>query len=109
MINWILNLIGIFAYFLNRFNNRKNKTKLNFNFWLNDNWPELFQTLLINVGLMLLLSMKGAGAVVDKFLETGLPWNITIDPTLGKAIIAFALGLGLTSLIYSVFKAKVKQ
>jgi hypothetical protein len=41
MINWILNIIGMLIYFIQRYAGRRNKTKFSFKFWLNDNWPEL--------------------------------------------------------------------
>lgn len=109
MLNWILNLIGIVAYFIRRFTNRKNKTKGNWNFWLKDNWPELSQTFLVNIGLMLILMMPEAQVLVDKFFETQIPLGISIPATLGKAIVSFMLGLGLTALIYFMFQNKTKR
>ena len=108
MINWILNLIGIVSYFIGRYSNRKNKTlKGTFSFWIKDNWPELSQTLLLNVALMIILQMKAVNVNLDTFFAEKIPY-ITIDPTVGKAIIALSLGLGITALIYSMFRKKIK-
>lgn len=108
MINWILNLIGIVAYFIGRYSNRKNKTiKRSASFWLNDNWPELTQTLLLNIALMIILEMDAVEVKLDSFFSENIPY-ISIDPAVGKAIIALGLGLGLTALIYSAFRKKVK-
>ena len=108
MINWILNGIGIAIYFLNRFGNRKHKNKFSIKYWFADNYRELFTTLLFDIALMIILQMQQVQVNMSDFLNSKLPWNITIDPVVGKALMAFLLGLGLSSLIYKYYKIQSK-
>lgn len=106
MINWILNLIGIFTYFINRYANRANKTKFNFSLWINDNWPELASTLLVNIALMLLLMQPETTINIDDWLKANVPFAIQIAI---KPLFSLLLGLGLSAFLYGLFRKKVKK
>jgi hypothetical protein len=106
MQNWILNLLGITIYFLNRFNKRTNKTKFSFKFWLNDNWNELLSTFLINVALMLLLMQPETNINIDELIKEYIPFSVQFAI---KPAFSFLLGLGLSSAFYSIFRQKVKR
>ena len=103
MVNWILNLIGVMVYFINKYANRKNKTKFNGKYWLNDNWPELATTLLINIALMLLLMQPETNINIDDFLKENVPFALQIAI---KPLFSLLLGLGLSAFLYGMFKKK---
>ena len=106
MVNWILNLIGVMIYFINKFANRKNKTKWNGRFWLNDNWPELATTLLINIALMLLLMQPETNINIDEWLKANVPFALQIAI---KPLFSLLLGLGLSAFLYGMFKKKTRR
>jgi hypothetical protein len=106
MLNWILNLLGISIYFLNRFSNRTNKTKFKFSFWFNDNWNELLSTLLINIALMLLLMQPETNINIDELIAQHVPFALQVAI---KPLFSFLLGLGLSSAFYSIFRRKLKR
>ena len=106
MINWILNLIGIAIYFLNKYAGRKNKTKFNSKFWLKDNFPELASTLLINVALMLLLMQPETNINIDEWLKANVPFALQIAI---KPLFSLLLGLGLSAFLYGMFKKKTRR
>ena len=106
MINWILNLIGIAIYFLNKYAGRKNKTKFNAKFWFKDNFPELASTLLINVALMLLLMQPETNINIDEWLKDNVPFALQIAI---KPLFSLLLGLGLSAFLYGMFKKKTRR
>ena len=106
MVNWILNLIGVMIYFINKYANRKNKTKWNGLFWLNDNWPELATTLLINIALMLLLMQPETNINIDEWLKDNVPFALQIAI---KPLFSLLLGLGLSAFLYGMFKKKTRR
>lgn len=106
MTNWILNIIGILIYFINRYAGRTKKTvKFSFKFWLVDNWPELATTLLLNLALMLLLNSSGTEIDYDQLLAW-MPAGIKFA---AEPLASFLIGLGLSHFLYSVFRKKVKD
>ena len=106
MVNWILNLIGVMVYFINKYANRKNKTKFNGKYWLNDNWPELATTLLINIALMLLLMQPETNINIDEWLKDNVPFALQIAI---KPLFSLLLGLGLSAFLYGMFKKKTRR
>jgi Kef-type K+ transport system membrane component KefB len=105
-MNWLLNLIGIMIFFINRYANRTKKTiAFSFKYWLKDNWPELATVLLLDLALMLLLFSEGTEVNFDA-LFSKLPFGLKVA---GDLFMSFLLGLGLSSLFYNVFKKKVKD
>ena len=106
MVNWILNLIGVMIYFINKYANRKNKTKWNGLFWLNDNWPELASTMLINIALMLLLMQPETNINIDDLIKEHVPFALQVAV---KPLFSLLLGLGLSAFLYSLFRKKVKK
>ena len=112
MFNWILNTIGIISFFIRRYAKRRNKTvQGSFKFWFKDNWPELTQTMLLNIALMLIINMKSVVFNLDKFFEEKLPAGIgiSIDADVAKAIVSFALGFLITGIIYEMYASKKKK
>jgi hypothetical protein len=108
MINWVLNAIGIVIYFLNRFGNRRTKTKASFKYWFADNYIELFTTLLFDLALMIIVMMPDVQVNFDSFIAENVPFGLTISPIVAKAILSFLLGLGLSSLFYKYYKIRAK-
>lgn len=108
MINWLLNGIGVIIYFLNRFGNRKKKTKPSFKFWINDNYKELLTTILFDFALMLIIMMPEVQVNFDALIAENLPFGLTIGPAVAKAILSLGLGLGLSSLFYKYYKIRAK-
>ena len=103
MINWILNTIGMLIYFIQRYAGRRNKTKFNFKFWLNDNWPELVTSVLFNVALMLLLMQPETNINIDDLIKEHVPFALQIAI---KPLFSLLLGLGLSAFLYGMFKKK---
>lgn len=106
MVNWILNLIGVMVYFINKYANRKNKTKFNGKYWLNDNWPELACTLLLNIALMLLLMQPETNINIDELIKENIPFSLQLAV---KPLFSLLLGLGLSEFFYKMFKSKTKK
>jgi hypothetical protein len=105
-MNWLLNLIGIMVYFINRYAGRENKKPdFSLRYWLQDNWPEISTVLLIDLAIMLLINSPGTEINFDEFLSK-LPFGIKVA---GDLFFSFLLGLGLASLFYTIFKKKVKD
>jgi hypothetical protein len=105
-MNWLLNILGILIFFLNRYNKRTLKTKaFSFNFWIKDNWNELITIFLLDIALMLLLLGPGTEVNFDDLLSK-LPFGLKVA---GEPLLSFLLGLGLSNLFYSIFKKKVND
>ena len=102
----VLNIIGILIYFINRFKKRSKKTvAFDINYWLKDNWAEMSTIILLDVALMILLFAEGTEINFDD-LFSKLPFGLKLPADL---FMAFLLGLGLSSLFYTIFRAKVKD
>jgi len=102
----LLNLIGVMIYFINRYSKRTFKTtKFSSTFWLKDNWPEMSTILLLDIALMILLFSPGTEINFDD-LFSKLPFGLKIA---GDLLMSFLLGLGLSSLFYTIFKRKVRD
>jgi len=104
IIDCILCFIGILVYFMNRYANRQNKTKLSWKYWWNDNAPEFFSTLLLNIALMILIHLPDSEVSFTKVFEQ-LPFGLKLA---GVPTLSFLLGLGLSAIFYSLFKTKTK-
>jgi hypothetical protein len=105
-MNWLLNLIGIMIYFINRYAKRTKRTiAFSFKFWLRDNWAELVPVLLLNLALMIIIHLPDSAELIEKAFAK-LPEWVSI---LGIPGVCFGLGLGLSSLFYEIFKKKVKD
>lgn len=105
MIDYILCLIGIMVYFINRYANRTVKT-IGFSpkKWITENWPELSTTILMNAALMIIIHQKETAISFDNLLSA-LPFSIHVAamPTM-----SFLIGLGLSAVFYRLFKEKTK-
>lgn len=106
MITWILNIIGIFVYFITKYAGKKDSTTFSFRYWIGDNWPELVSTLLLNIALMLLLLQPETTINIDEWLSNNIPFGLAIAV---KPLFALLLGLGLSSFLYGLFKKKIKK
>lgn len=105
-MNWLLNMIGVLIYFINRYSNRTKKTvAFSFKFWIQDNWPEVSTVLLLDIALMILLFTEGT-EINFEALFSQLPFGLKVA---GEPFMSFLLGLGLASLFYRLFKHKVKD
>jgi hypothetical protein len=102
----LLNVIGILIYFINRFNKRSKKTiGFDLKFWLNDNGPEMATIILLDIALMILLFSPGTEINFDD-LFSKLPFGLKLPADM---LMSFLLGLGLSSLFYTLFKKKIKD
>jgi len=105
-MNWLLNIIGILIYFINRYAKRTKKTVgFSFKFWIKDNWPEVSTVILLDIALMILLLGEGTQINFDDLFNK-LPFGLSVA---GEPFLAFLLGLGLSSLFYKLFRKKVKD
>lgn len=105
-MNWILNLIGIIIFFVNRYFGREVKTTgFSWSYWWRDNWQEVITILLINLALMIIMHMKETRLAIDQLMAQ-LPAWVKI---LGVPGICLGLGLGLSWLIYQLFVKKVEE
>lgn len=104
LIDCILCMIGILVYFMNRYANRVNKTKLSIKYWWRDNSPEFFSTLLLNIALMILIHLPDTEVSFTKVFEE-LPFGLKLA---GVPTLSFLLGLGLSAVFYTLFKTKTK-
>lgn len=103
MTDYILCLMGILVYFINRYANKKQKdTKLSLSYWFKDNWPELTTTLLLNAAIMILVHLPGTTVDLTKLTDS-LPFGLNVA---GVPTLSFLLGLGLTAAFYRMFKSK---
>jgi len=106
IIDSILCLLGIVIYFMNRYANRKMKTKkASFSFWIQDNYPELISTMALNIALMILIHLPETYVSMDKLFE-GLPFDMHVS---GIPALSFFFGLGLTATFYNLFKTKITK
>lgn len=102
----LLNIIGVLIFFINRFNNRNKKTiAFSVKYWLKDNWHEASTIILIDIALMILLFSPGTEVNFDVMFSK-LPFGLKIA---GDLLMSFLLGLGLSSLFYTIFKKKVND
>lgn len=105
-MNWILNLLGVLIFFINRFKRRTHKTEpFSFKYWIMDNFQEMATTLLLNLALMIILDMNIKSGSLDVLLAK-LPEWVTL---LGVPGICFGLGAGLSWLLYELFRKKIKD
>jgi len=105
-MNWLLNIIGILIYFINRYAKRTKKTvAFSRKFWIQDNFPEVSTVILMDIALMILLLGEGTKVNFDDLLSK-LPFGLSVA---GEPFLAFLLGLGLSSLFYKLFRKKVKD
>jgi len=102
-MNVLLNILGIFIFFINRFFGRKDEsTPFSLKIWLSENWQEALTTIFLNAALMLLLiNAINNGSIVTLLMK--LPDWLTL---LGIPGISFALGAGLSWTLYELFKSK---
>ena len=102
----LLNVLGVLIFFINRYNNRNKKTvAFSFKFWLRDNWHEMSTIILLDIALMILLFNPGTEVNFDD-LFANLPFGLKLPADL---LMSFLLGLGLSSLFYTIFKKKIKD
>lgn len=105
IIDSILCLLGIVIYFMNRYANRKQKTKRgSFAFWIQDNYPELISTVALNLAIMIIIHLPGTSVSFSRVFAA-LPFDLSVA---GVPTFSFLLGLGLTAAFYRLFKAKTK-
>lgn len=106
IMNWLLNLLGILIFFINRFKQRTHKTvSFKFKYWISDNFQEMATTLLLNLALMIILDQNIKSGTIDQLLLK-LPDWVSI---LGIPGICFGLGAGLSWLLYELFRRKIKD
>lgn len=105
LIDCILCLLGIAVYFLNRYANRSRKGEPSLRFWYQDNWPELYTTVILNAALMIIIHLPDTYISLDR-LFSAMPVDIHIA---GISTFSFFLGLGLTATFYRIFKSKLSK
>lgn len=104
MINWILALLGISIYFLNRYAHRNEKKAFTFTFWLKDNWSELLTSVLATMAMMIVFMDPESKFDFTNILEK-VPYLVSLPVT---KVISLLVGYGNTALFYTLFKTKKK-
>lgn len=105
-MNWILNIIGIVIFFIVRYECRSSESKPSWRFWLKDNWREVATSILFNTACMIILIHPETSVDINIELKETLPAVITVA---GKLGLSFALGLGLSFVLYEMYKKKIKK
>jgi len=101
-MTWILNLIGMLIFFINRYYGREKKTiKFSLKFWFKDNFQEFSTTILFNLAAMIILHMKNVP--VDSAIAQMPDWI----KVFGLPGLCFFLGLGLAWTAYKLFASKL--
>jgi hypothetical protein len=102
----LLNILGIFTFFLIRFFNRKDKvTEPSFKFWFKDNKWESFLILLVDFQLMIFALKGGLSVDLEKVLPF-LPDGINLT---GDWALCAMMGWFVAWLVYVAIKKKVED
>jgi len=103
---WILFFIGTLAYFLYKYINRSKKTiGFKLGFWIQDNWPELVLSFIVDFAMALVFLDKTPA--VDFSQITWIPVWLKARAVL--QLFAFFLGYGGGLIVYNILKKKVKD
>ena len=101
---WFLFFLGALAYFLYRYNTRKNKIEnFSFKFWFKDNWPELLMTFVFDLAAVIILLDPETSIDITK-IEWFPGWLVLPFRLVGS----FLVGYGGGWAVYLVFKKKAK-
>lgn len=94
----VTNIIGIFIYFLLRYDGRTDKSKpLSVKFWVKDNWVQLLTIALIDLAIMILL--LSSDLTIDKI--SYVPDWFT---SYGDATITLFVGMVMSHICYVAVK-----
>ena len=105
MKSWVLFFLGTFAYFLNRYNSRKNRKEgFDFSYWLKDNWPELLFTFIFDLALVMIALDPDTNIDITKI--SWIPEWLTFP---AKLLVSFGIGYGGGYAIYMAFKSKTDK
>jgi len=104
MINWLLALLGITIYFLNRYAHRNVKEAFTFAYWIKDNWAELLTSVLVTIAMMIVFMDPESKFDFTTILEK-VPYLVSLPVT---KVISLLVGYGNTALFYTLFKTKKK-
>jgi hypothetical protein len=104
-MNYLLNLLAVLVFFINRFFFRKKKTApFNWRFWISDNWAELIMIIILNLMFMLLMNTEEATKALEN-LPPAASWIYFF----GKPGLSIVIGLGLSWGAYGIISKKVKE
>jgi len=108
-MTYILSILGIIINFLSKYNARTKKENFSVKFWIKDNWPELVQSLLFVIAILLMLDK----AEFDT--EAFYKWLSNVVP-IPKGVIApvqlvvpFLTGLSINHIVYWYNKKYIKK
>jgi hypothetical protein len=108
-MTYILAILGITINFLSKFNARTKNDNFNVEFWIKDNWPELTQSLLFVVAIMIMLD-KAEFQTGDFYTWLGsilpVPGGVIIPV---QMILPFLLGLSVNHIVYWYNKKYLKK
>lgn len=108
-MTYILAILGIAINFLSKYNARTKKEEFSFKYWIKDNWPELIQSLLFVIALLLMLDKAEfeAGSFYD-WVKTFIPIpnGITVPVQL---FAPFLTGLSINHIVYWYNKHYIKK
>lgn len=94
----VTNIIGIFIYFLLRYEGRTDKSKpLSIKFWMKDNWVQLLIIALIDLAIMILL--LSSDLTIEK-----IPHVPEWFASYGDATITLFVGMMLAHIFYLFVK-----
>lgn len=108
-MTYILAILGIVINFLSKYNARTKKENFSVKFWIKDNWPELVQSLLFVIAILLMLDKaefdsKDFYSWVSSFVP--LPNGIVLPAQL---FAPFLLGLSINHIVYWYNKKYLKK
>jgi len=113
-MNWILAFVGLSVIFLSKYQNRSTKTKPNFNYWINDNWVELVQGMLVTFLFMFVLQLTTFNndsfsewffSLLNKVFKFETPPDVILP---AKEVISVLIGWGATGVVYWLNRRKSK-
>lgn len=103
-MNWVLNIIGVAIFFINRYGNRTVKSRFNRNTWVRENWRPVVSMLLFDVALMILLLQPETQIGIDNLLKEYIPF-VALQVS-AKLVVSFLIGLFFAAAFYKLFKKK---
>ena len=105
MKSWVLFFLGTLAYFLYRYINRSDKSKeWSWKFWLNNNFPELALSFIIDLALAIIALDPETNIDITKI--GWIPEWLTFP---AKLLASFGIGFGGGYGIYMAFKSKTDK
>jgi hypothetical protein len=106
---YILAILGIVINFLSKYNARTKKDNFSVKFWIKDNWPELIQSLLFVIAIMIMLDKaEFSSGDFYTWVRTFMPFpDGVIIPV--QLFAPFLMGLSINHIVYWYNKRYLKK